>query len=99
MEEPVRVVLDGEALIDELHAYVTDPSPARTRRLERIVIPDLAPLGGRPEPGRLAAGSTRTALRIVLDAMVLDGVTRRRDVAAVLGAFSLFAHPFTVTLT
>jgi hypothetical protein len=95
---PVRLVLDREALIDELHAYVTDPSPSRTRRLERLVIPELVPLAGRPEPVRWGVVSTRAALRLLLDALVLDGVTHRRDVAAVLGGFSLFSHPFAVTV-
>ena len=44
-ELPVRLVVDREALIDELHAYVIDPRPGRTRRLEGLVTPDLVPLG------------------------------------------------------
>ena len=97
-EEPVRLVLDREALIDELHAYVTDPSPGRTRRLEGLVIPDLAPLGGRPAPAPGAAGSLRTAIRLMLDVMLLDGVTRRQDVAALIGALSPLSRAYSLTV-
>jgi hypothetical protein len=96
MAEPTHLVVDKDALIDQLYAYVTDPSPSRTKRLESIVIPDLASLGGRPEPARLAAGSLRTSIRIVIDAMVLDGVRSRRDVAAFIDYCTLFSQPYTV---
>ena len=95
MDEPIRIVVDREKLIDVLHAYVTDPHPGRERRLEELVLPDLVSLVGRPWRRSTTA---RHALRDFIDVMVLDGVRSRRDVAELLTSFSLFERPFTVTV-
>ena len=93
MDEPIRIVVDREQLIDRLHAYVTDPHPGRAKRLEGLVLPDLFSLVGRP-----ARGKASNWLRDYIDVMVLEGVRSRRDVADLLAPFSLFGRPFTVTV-
>ena len=89
MSRFVRIEVDVETLVDELHAYVADP-PAVRRKREYAVLREL---GG---PGTYVYGrygvhsnwpypALRDTLRLnweVLAMMRLDGVCERKDVAA-----------------
>jgi DNA-binding CsgD family transcriptional regulator len=68
MPRLTRVEVKVDTLIDELHAYVTDPRPSRTRTRGAV----LDEVDG---PGTLNIGSD------FLDIMILDGAQRREDVA------------------
>ena len=79
---------------DEVFAYVTDPRPSRNRHLEGLRLPMAEPLYERswrpwPPPHRL--------LHWQLDAMVLDGVEDREEVAALLAVY--LPVPFTLEVT
>ncbi len=98
MSRFVRIEVDVETLVDELHAYVADPPAVRRKR----EYPVLRELGG---PGTYV--HTRYGLRLnrqypvlrdtlrlnweVLAMMRLDGVREREDVAAFV-AWSLSAR-------
>ena len=89
MSRFVRIEVDVETLVDELHAYVADPPAVRRKR----EYPVLRELGG---PGAYVHGKygvwpkrpypvLRDALRLnweVLATMRLDGVRDRDDVAS-----------------
>lgn len=73
-----RLEVDKDTLTDELFAYVTDPVAAsRDRRLKSVVVPTTVSLGESGWQLRVLGG-----IWGVLDTMVLEGVTRREDVAA-----------------
>lgn len=76
MSRFIRVQVDYDGLIDEVFAYVTDPSPARNRRLVLTELEDALPESFN--------------VRDLLDSMVLDGVDRREIVANVVT--SLFSQ-------
>ena len=98
MSRFVRIEVDVETLVDELHAYVADPPAVRCKR----EYPVLRELGG---PGtyvhtrygmrlRRQYPVLRDTLRLnweVLDMLRLDGVREREDVASFV-AWSLAAR-------
>jgi hypothetical protein len=59
-----RLLVDEDALVSALHAFVTDPRPSRNERPVMQDLHDFAP-----------------EMVEVLEAMVIDGVEQRQDVA------------------
>lgn len=91
MERLFKIEVDKEALTDALFSYVSDPRASRNQRavideLEDVVpsaimIHEVREQADTLQPRRPRVTAGLIPVRDVLDTMVLDGVSHRKDVA------------------